>query len=165
MRSLRAFRTVCSSWATTWPTTRRAWTTKRTSRPCARKCPLGPVRFLLWGALLTSGIHADTEPQVLAFWLPPSDPSPARTAPGDAIAWDAQRRFVPLGAQSQRSEASPAGTEARAFNALEARARHRENCYQFLALLGGSLPSFCVNERSAQYSLKKSWFWFEECFR
>lgn len=40
MRSLRAFRTVCSSWATAWPTTRRAWTTRRTSRPCARKCVL-----------------------------------------------------------------------------------------------------------------------------
>lgn len=69
------------------------------------------------------------------------------------------------GAQSQPSEASPAGTEARAFNALGARARHRENCHQFLVLLGGSLHSFCVNERLAQYSLKKSWFWFEERFR
>ncbi|CAO2595772.1 hypothetical protein LEMLEM_LOCUS8309 [Lemmus lemmus] len=35
MRSLRAFQTVCSNWATAWPTTRRAWTTRRTSRPCA----------------------------------------------------------------------------------------------------------------------------------
>lgn len=54
MRSLRAFRTVCSSWATAWPTTRRAWTTRRTSRPCARKCPLWPAGFLFRGALLRS---------------------------------------------------------------------------------------------------------------
>ncbi|XP_076999829.1 neuritin isoform X1 [Tamandua tetradactyla] len=37
MRSLRASPTVCSSWATAWPTTRKAWTTRRTSRPCARE--------------------------------------------------------------------------------------------------------------------------------
>ena len=49
MRSLRAFQTVCSSWATAWPTTRRAWTTRRTSRPCARKCPLCCARCWCWG--------------------------------------------------------------------------------------------------------------------
>lgn len=105
MRSLRAFRTVCSSWATTWPTTRRAWTTSRTSIPCARECPLWPVGFLRgWGwAGQKPEIQACARPHIPALGLPPSGPGRVRTAQGDAIARRARRRILRLGAQSQHA--------------------------------------------------------------
>ena len=88
MRSLRAFQTVCSSWATAWPTTRRAWTTRRTSRPCARKCPLCCARFGAGGRTVEVGGRLASRPQALAGACP---------AQGDPVAWNGQRKILSLG--------------------------------------------------------------------